>query len=150
MKKLIIVALALVLSLPSFAQLNVKKSVVGKPVEECVISMQWAWIYLHNNSHWLVLKSSNQFDDWYWIRLGTTKAQCVETANQLKELAETITDTDVYYIDNGQGEQFRVTQYKALGIDGLWFAADGRAGGGNIQMPYIKKVCRWCEALTDK
>lgn len=150
MKKLIIVALALFVSLSSFAQLKVQKSIVDKPVQEYVVSMQWAWIYLHGNSHWLVLKSSNQFDNWYWLRLGTTKAECVATANQLKELAETIGESDAYEIDNGRGEMFRVTQYKALGIDGLWFSSADRAGGGNIQMPYIKKVCRWCEELTDK
>lgn len=147
MRKFIVLALALMMSLQSFAQLNVKKSVVDKPVQEYVVTAQWAWIYLFNNSHWLVMKSSNQFDDWYWLRLGTTKEQCVATAYQLKELAETITESDAFEIANGQGETYRVTQYKALGIDGLWFSSSDRAGGGNIQMPYIKKVCKWCDSL---
>lgn len=135
------------MSLSSFAQITVSKAKTGAPKQEAVIAMSWTWIYSHDGAYFLVMKTSNQFDNWMWLKMGATKDECVESAKALLELINTISDTDVFNIESGRGETFRVREYKELGVPGLSFNASGYAGLGRIMKPHITKTIKWFEAL---
>ena len=59
------------------AQISVRKSDAGKPVEMATLSMSWSWIYRIDDTYFLVMKSDNQFDDAYWLKMGVSKEECL-------------------------------------------------------------------------
>ena len=114
------------------AQISIKKSAVDRPEQLTTLSPMWSWLYKINDAYFLVMKSDNQFDDWFWLRIGKTKEECLESIASLQDLCKTITDKDRFEIDNGREKQYIVTQYKAMGITGLHFDGAGYAGFGYI------------------
>lgn len=146
MKKIIPILLALVAFAGSAnAQITIKKSDVDRPEQLTILSPMWSWLYKSNNAYYLVMKSDNQFDDWFWLRIGETKDECLESIESLQELCKTITDKDRFEIDNGKGKQFIVTQYKALGITGLHFDGGGYAGFGYLLPANLAKAQKWIQ-----
>ena len=140
----IIIALAAFVGIAN-AQISINKSNVDKPKQMTTLSMAWSWIYYFDNSYFIVMKSDNEFDDPFWLRIGKTKDECVESISSLQDLAETIGETESFDIDNGEGRTFRVTQYNALGLKGLSFRGDGFAGTTYILSSALKKALKWTQ-----
>lgn len=127
------------------AQITISKSSTGTPKQEAVLQMAWAWLYSHDGEYLMVLKSNNQFDDGFWLLLGKTKDECITSLNAIQELIDNIGETDRFEISNGRGAIFQVSQYKALGIKGLYLDDNSHAGSGYILPSYITKARRWIE-----
>lgn len=125
------------------AQISIKKSDFETVKQVTTLQQYWSWIYQEGESHFIVMKSDNQFDESFWLKIGTTKEECEESVNSLLELCETITDTDRFDIDNGAGETFDVTQYKALGVKGLRFHGKEHSGGAYILPVNLNKALKW-------
>lgn len=146
MKRYLLILLALVTFAGiADAQISIKKSDTGKAKQETTLSMSWSWIYSADNSYFIVMKSDNQFDDSFWLKMGETQEECIETINSLLELCKTIGESDRYEIDNGAGETFDVTQYKALGATGIRFHGDGYAGSAFLLASNLNKALKWIQ-----
>lgn len=146
MKKILSILIVLV----SFAgitdaQISIKKSDVGKPIQMTTLSMSWSWIYQQDNSYFLVMKSDNQFDNWYWLKIGNTKEACLESIAALQEMMDTMEESDRYEVDNGEGETFYVTSTTELGIKKLIFHGKKYAGAGYLIAPNLTKATKWIE-----
>ncbi len=144
MKKFI-VAIVLIVACAGMAdaQITINKSISSNPKQMTTLSMYWSWIYQIDSTYFLVMKSDNEFDDFYWIRLGTTRGECKESVSSLLELAKTIGETDRYDMDNGMGDTYHISQYNALGMKGLYFYDVNQAGHAYILASNLKKADRW-------
>ena len=143
MRRILTIIIALVtLAGVADAQISVKRS--DKATQVATLSMSWAWLYQQDGGYYLVMKSDNQFDDSFWLKIGETKEECLESLNSLLELCGTIGEADRFDIGGG-GETLDVTQYKAMGAKGLRFHGKGRAGTGYILPAHLTKAVKWIE-----
>ena len=146
MKKILSILIALVTFAGiADAQISIKKSDIGKGKQVATLAMSWSWIYQDGDGYFLDMKSDNQYDDHFLLHLGKTKDECVESLNSLLELANTIGETDRFNIDNGAGEVFDVTQYKAIGMKGLRFHGEGYAGTSYLTPNNLNKALKWIQ-----
>lgn len=127
------------------AQISIKKSDVGKAKQMATLTMSWSWIYQADDCYFLVMQSDNQFDDSYWLKIGKSKDECLESLNALREMIDNIGDSDRYDVDNGEGETFSVTLTKDLGIKKLTFRGKYYAGAGYLLASNITKAIKWIE-----
>lgn len=127
------------------AQISVKKSDVGKPTQMATLSMSWSWIYQADDSYFLVMKSDNQLDDWYWLKIGDNKEECLESLSALQEMMDNMGEAERYDVDNGMGESFSVTLSKDLGIKKLTFHGERYAGAGFLLATNLTKATKWIE-----
>ena len=144
MKKILSIIIALVTFAGiADAQISVKKSEFERAKQVATLGMSWSWLYQQGDSYYLVMKSDNQFDDSFWLKIGTTREECEESVKSLLELCESITDTDIFYLDNGEGDTFDVTRYKMMGVKGLYFRDKGHAGAAYILPANLNKALKW-------
>ena len=127
------------------AQISIKKSDVGKPKQMTTLSMSWSWIYQADDSYFLVMKSDNQFDDHYWLKIGDTREECLESLSALQEMMDNMGETERYNVDNGMGESFSVTLSRELGIKKLTFNGESYAGAGSLLASNLSKATKWIE-----
>lgn len=127
------------------AQISIKKSDVGKPKQMTTLSMSWSWIYQADDSYFLVMKSDNQFDDHYWLKIGDTREECLESLSALQEMMDNMGETERYNVDNGMGESFSVTLSRELGIKKLTFNGESYAGAGFLIASNLSKATKWIE-----
>lgn len=127
------------------AQISIKKSDVGKPKQMTTLSMSWSWIYQADDTYYIVMKSDNQFDDHYWLKIGDTKEECLESLSALQEMMDNMGETERYNVDNGMGESFSVTISRELGIKKLTFNGEFYAGAGFLLASNLTKATKWIE-----
>ena len=127
------------------AQISIKKSDVGKHKRMTTLSMSWSWIYQADDSYFLVMKSDNQFDDHYWLKIGDTREECLESLSALQEMMDNMGETERYNVDNGMGESFSVTLSRELGIKKLTFNGESYAGAGSLLASNLSKATKWIE-----
>ena len=146
MKRIITIIIALVMAMGiAGAQITIKKSEYERPKMVATLAMSWSWIYQQGEDYYIVMQSDNQYDDSFWLKIGSTKEECLKSVNGLLDLTETMSDTDVVKIDNGEGKQFEAMYYSALGFIGLKFHGVGYAGAGTLLQSNIKKAVKWIE-----
>lgn len=146
MKRILTTLIALVIFAGiADAQISIKKSDVGKPKQMTTLSMSWSWIYQADDSYFLVMKSDNQFDDNYWLKIGDTKEGCLESLSALQEMMDNMGETERYNVDNGMGESFSVTLSRELGIKKLTFNGESYAGAGFLLASNLSKAIKWIE-----
>lgn len=146
MKRYILILIAsLALAWNADAQISIKKSDVGNAAQLTTLAMAWSWLYQSGDSYFIVMKSDNRFDDDYWLHIGETKEECVESVASLLDLADTIGEADRFDVDNGAGKTFSVTQYKSMGIKGLRFQGDNYAGTAYILPSGLNKALKWIQ-----
>ena len=146
MKRILTTLIALVtLAGIADAQISIKKSDVGKPKQMTTLSMSWSWIYQADDTYYIVMKSDNQFDDHYWLKIGDTREECLESISALQEMMENMGDSDRYNVENGMGESFSVTLSRELGIKKLTFNGEFYAGAGFLLASNLTKATKWIE-----
>lgn len=146
MKRILTTLIALVIFAGiADAQISIKKSDVGKPKQMTTLSMSWSWIYQADDSYFIVMKSDNQFDDNYWLKIGDTKEECLESLSALREMMDNMGETERYNVDNGMGESFSVTLSRELGIKKLTFNGESYAGAGFLLATNLSKATKWIE-----
>jgi len=146
MKKIISILIALVtIAGVADAQITVRKSEAEVPQKLTTLSMYWSWIYSQNDSYYLVMNSTNEFDNNFWLKIGSNKEECLESLSSLLELFDTMEETDRFDIGNGEGESFSVTMGRELGIEKLIFHGEGYAGTGFLYASNISKAEKWIE-----
>lgn len=142
--------LSIIIALVTFAgiadaQISIKKSDYDRVKQVATLSMYWSWIYQNSDGYYLVINSNNQFDDSFWLLIGKTKNECLESLSSLQELFDTMEETDCIYIDNGLGESFDVSMTKSLGFKQMIFHGEGYAGTGFLYVANINKAIKWIE-----
>ena len=146
MKRILTTLIALVIFAGiADAQISIKKSDVGKPKQMTTLSMSWSWIYQADDSYFLVMKSDNQFDDHYWLKIGDTREECLESISALQEMMDNMGETERYNVDTGMGESFSVTLSRELGIKKLTFNGESYAGAGFLLASNLSKAIKWIE-----
>ena len=146
MKRILTTLIALVtLAGIADAQISIKKSDVGKTKQMTTLSMSWSWIYQADDSYFLVMKSDNQFDDHYWLKIGDTREECLESLSALLEMMDNMGESERYDVDNGMGESFSVTLSRDLGIKKLTFHGEKYAGAGFLLATNLTKAIKWIE-----
>jgi len=146
MKKIIAILIALVAFVHAAdAQISIKKSDVSKPQQVTTLSMSWSWIYQADDAYYIVMKSDNQFDDHYWMKIGATKEECLASVSALQEMMDTMGDSDRYDVDNGEGTSFSVTIARELGVKKLVFHSNQHAGAGFLLSSNLTKAAKWIE-----
>ena len=150
MKKILTILISLmVFAWVADAQISIKKSDIDNPEQVATLSPAWSWLYKMNDAYFVVMKSSNQFDDWYWLKIGKTKEECLESLTSLQDLCKTITETDRFEIDNGLGQTFSVTQYKMMGVGGIQFKDQSHAGFGYLIPGNFNKAIKWIQTKVE-
>lgn len=145
MKRILSIIVALVaLAGVAEAQITIKKT-ADKPRQLTTLSMSWSWIYQMDDSYYIVLKSDNRFDDMFWLKIGSSKGECLESVSALKDMIDNMEDSDRYEIENGEGETFYVSLMRELGIKKLAFQSDHNAGSGFLLASNISKALKWIE-----
>lgn len=141
MKKLLSVAVALfVFMAMGNAQIHIEKSPVSRSEQLTTLTMSWCWLYQQGDEYYIAMKTDNVFDNYMDITIGKTKEECLATLESLKELIETITDSDYYYVD-----KYTVKLFNAMGAKGLTVSGKGYAGNGYLYLSAIKKASKWIE-----
>ena len=137
MKKIIIAIISTMILIPTMdAQIVVKKK-DSVPTKVATISMQWYDLYKHDDIYLLSLKSTNQFDNHFWLRLGN-KEEAVESLNALIGMCESLAKDEVIEISNGENKTYRVRKYQK----GISFhqKEPGMAGFTYIYKMYLTKT----------
>ena len=127
------------------AQISIKKSDVGKPKQMTTLSTSWSWIYQADESYFIVMKSDNQFDDWFWLKIGNNRDECLKSIASLQEMMDNMEETDRFDVDNGEGETFSVTLTRELGIKKMIFHGKNYAGAGYLFASNFSKATKWIQ-----
>jgi hypothetical protein len=138
MKKTIIAIIAMMMFLPMIADAQItigKKETAPKKI--ATIAMAWYDLYEYNGTYSISLRSTNQYDDSYWLHLGN-KATAIVSLKSLIDLCDTITKDDILEIDNGAGKTYIVQKYQK----GLSFQQKepGMAGHTYMHKMYFTKA----------
>lgn len=145
MKKFIL-ALAILIAFPivgsSQIQLTKKDNTAKK---ETTITMMWTFIYTYDDAYFLTLKSSNDFDDHFFISLGKNKEEILGSLNSLSEVLKTMSKDDSFELEDNIGNALSVTLDTALGRS-LIFRSESRAGYGRVSPSELTKAIKWCKA----
>lgn len=137
MKQIFILIMAtLMFPMMADAQIVIKEQRTA-PTKIATISMSWYDLYEQNGEFSLSLKSTNQFDDHFWLHLGT-KEEAIESLNALIEMCGSLGKEDVVEISNGAGKTYRVRKNGK----GLSFHQKevGMAGYATINKMYLVKT----------
>lgn len=146
MKKFLTILVALVtFTGVADAQISIKKSDVGKPKQMITLSSYWSWIYQADDSYFIVMKSDNEFDDYFWLKLGYNKDDCLKSIASLQEMMDDMGETDRYDVDNGEGKTFSVTMTKEFGIKKMIFHGENYAGAGYLFASNFAKANKWIQ-----
>lgn len=151
MKKFIVfiftaIILAVGTSFTAKAQLNIAKQ-SDMPKQVKTIALYWTWVYQDKEGYYLVTKSDNQFDDdWFWLPIGSTKEECIESIDGLLSITES-DDDSIFTIDDARGGKLNAFKFKYLGETMVCLTDVGHryAGKGTLAKMYLNKTKRWCE-----
>lgn len=137
MKKIIIALIALMM-IPALADAQiVVKEKKTTPVKVATISAGWYDLYIYEGIYMLSLKSTNQFDDHFWLRLGN-REEAIVSLTTLIELCDTIKKDDFIEISNGLNKTYCLGKYmKGLSISQK---EPGMAGQTYILKTHLEKA----------
>lgn len=137
---ILLIAVAVWMAAPAHAQLNIRKA-SDKPKEEAVLALHWNWLYSQDGAWYITAKTSNQFDDWIWISLGSDGNSAIESVQQLIDLVDTLGDDERVNIDDRYGKIVLLSLYSVAGKRmGFKMAADGKAGISYLTTAALKKA----------
>lgn len=129
------------------AQINITKK-FDRPEKLATITPEWYWIYDLNGKTCLVLKSDNQFDNNFWLSLGETRQECMDSVKALISLLESMDKSSFYEIKDATDYPLTVSMTKIMGVKYLIITDPGTkyAGGTQIHMSALKQTLGWVAA----
>lgn len=133
MKKTLTLLVALLISVGAMAQLNVT-SAHENTIENLGQNLKYDSA---DSIYYIVLTTSNRFDDPMLFNLGKGKESAMATLKDLKGFIETSAKGDVINVDSGFGKQYRLDKYDKFNI---MVTGKGYAGHSFI---YKNKLERW-------
>lgn len=145
MKKIFaLIAVAVLSIMNANAQLNIKKS--DSTLKEIkTISPYWIWLYQDSQGYYLVVKSSNQYDEMnFWLPIGKNANECIESINGLISVANDAKSTS-YYVEDTFGGKLHLFGMKGLGEKIISINDTGHryAGNGQISTIHLNKAKKW-------
>ena len=133
MKKTLALLVALLISVGAMAQLNVT-SAHDNTIEKLGQNLKYDSA---DSTYYIVLTSSNRFDDPMLLKLGKGKESAMATLKDLGGFIETAAKGDIINVDNGFGKQYALSKYDKFNI---MVMGKGYAGHSFI---YKNKLERW-------
>ena len=139
MKKTLTLLALLLISMGAMAQLNVTSQ-----RENTIVNIGQELRYdTADSTYYLVLATSNQFDDAMVFKLGKGKESAYQTLNDLKQFLATSQKGDAIDVDNGFGEIYTIKKYNDKN---LMFTAKGYAG---YRFIWAMKMDRWADMINE-
>ena len=137
MKKIIIAIISAMILLPTMADAQIQVNKQTK--RETIKSLRMGYVTLSKTeeSYFLSMISSNQFDNAYVIFLGEGREAAVQSLNSLIEVASTITKKDTIEFNDGI-KDYRI--YRGMFKSEVWFKADGYAGYGKTSKAELNQL----------
>lgn len=136
MKKILFLVIALMTLMP-MANAQIQKT--GTFKTETIASVRMGFASLkHSDVYYLVLRTTNQFDDAMILFLGEDKDSAATSLKDLIDILDSLEGNAMQYIDNGAGKELCL--YKNMGA--LYFSAKGYAGDGNIGKSELNKFIK--------
>lgn len=131
MKKYILILIALLFSMPSFAQLNVQKE--NSKIEKIgTLRSSYAWLYCQDSDYYLYIRTTNQFDDPTLFCLGETAESAVQTAQDMIDAIDTIEYKASLEVKDAKGVGAVLLKKKMVGLPYWEIFQETRAGSSNI------------------
>lgn len=142
MKRLITLIIFAMMLVPAAAHAQIQ--VTRKDKSEKIVSLRSGYVSLSctNNIYYLSLRSDNQFDDPYVVRLGEGKEVATSSLNSLIEIADTIGKGD--HMDFSDGAREYSLMRGAFKSE-LWMKGEWHAGYGKTSSGELKKVLKALE-----
>lgn len=137
MKKTLTLLVMLLISVGAMAQLNVT-SAHESPIENLSENLRYDST---DNTYYIVLTSSNRFDDRMFLKLGKGKESAMATLKDLGGIIETAAMEDFINVDTGFGEQYTLSKFDKSSI---MVMGKGYAGHSFI---YKSKLERWSSLI---
>ncbi|MBP5487559.1 MAG: hypothetical protein J6Y06_08030 [Bacteroidales bacterium] len=136
---LLSVLVCFIITVPSFAQLNIKSE--QKKVERIgTLRSTYAYVYVQDSTFFLNVRSSNQFDDPTLFFLGETTESAIMTLNDLCEVCESLDVNASISVEDAKGQSAFMVKKKMLGKPYLDFSVEGQAGASNLTLAEFKKA----------
>ena len=141
MKKIILFIACIVLSIPSFAQLNVQSQSesfnrIG------TLRSTYAYLYNQGTTYYLGIRTSNQFDKGAFFALGETAESSILTAQDLIEAANTMDENASLTVMDADGTEAVIVKKTMLGKPYLIIKMAREAGESNITPPELEKAIK--------
>lgn len=144
MKKLLFIAIMVMLALPSMAQIK-----VGQKSEkiETLYKFRGGTQFLKKQGpeFYFALNTSNRFDDYFIISLGNSPAEAVVTAQSIYDLALSLDNGETVPISDIAGREMVTHAQKAMGAWVIYFDAEGYAGTASLMKGELEKVIKFLE-----
>lgn len=126
MKKIIMIVITMMMLIPSVANSQIK--VTGKVSTEKLLSIRMGFIELkYDGSYYLLMSTTNRFDDPIILLLGKDKEEAMQTLQSLIDITTSIQKGECITIENA-AEELRI--YRQAKNTILIFT-NGRAGNSN-------------------
>ena len=139
MKKVIISLLLAIISISSFAQLNVKKE--NSKIEKIgTLRSAYAWMYNQDTDYYLYIRTSNQFDDPTLFCLGETAESAIQTAKDMIATIDKIEYNASLEVMDAKGINAILIKKKMVGMPYWDIMQDGHAGSSNITPQELQKA----------
>lgn len=129
------------LSIPSFAQLNVQKE--NSKIEKIgTLRSSYAWLYCQDSDYYLYIRTSNQFDDPTLFCLGETAESAIKTAQDMIEAIDGIEYKASLEVMDAKGIGAVLIKKKMVGQPYWDILQDTRAGSSNITPKELQTAIR--------
>ena len=138
-KKVLALFGALAFSLIASAQLNITGK--GAKFERLgAIRSSYMWLYCQNTDYYIVVRSSNQFDDNVLFCLGENANSSVETAKNLIDEYDSLEQGESFSAMDAKNKEMIFQKGKILGVPCLLMVQTGQAGNSNISRKDLEKI----------
>lgn len=126
MRKIIMIVISMMMLMPSVANAQIK--VTSKVSTERLLSIRMGFIELkYNGSYYLMMSTTNRFDDPIILLLGKDKEEAMQTLQSLIDITTSIKKGDCVTIQNAS-EELQIYRYAKNTIS---IYSEGRAGSAN-------------------
>jgi len=141
MKRFILIMSCLLLSITSYAQLNVQSEMesfnkIGS------LRSTYAYLYNQGTTYLLGIRTTNQFDKGCFFALGETAESSILTANDLISASESMEENASLQVLDAEGTEAYIIKKTMLGKPYLIIKMAGKAGESNITVPELKKAIK--------
>lgn len=139
MRRIVIAIITTLLSISSFAQLNVQQK--NDKVEKiATLRSTYADLVAQGSTYYLLIRTSNQFDRGCEFCLGLTGESAIQTAKDMIDLAESLEKNESVNVTDALGVGALLVKKTMVGKPYLDIHSDKCAGVSNIAPQELQKA----------
>lgn len=141
MKKFLLLIVCIFTFAPAFAQLNVT-STQEKFEKIGTLRSTYAYVYNQGTYYFLIIRSSNEFDNNCIFCLGDSAESAILTAKDLISLCDSLEVNASFSAKDALDKGALFVKKKMLGKPYFDFSMDGQAGNSNISKGELEKAIK--------